>query len=276
MALDARHGLSWLLQGFGAAVKPAGKSARKPSGTALLQIINVEAEGETYPVTVRRHRRARRYTLRINAIRREAILSMPMRGNLADAKDFAERHGVWLAERLRKLPDGTAFVDGASLPLRGEPIRIVHRPRARGTVWLECGDDGANLLCVTGDAAHTARRVKDYLKREARRELAVAVRRYADALGVKFRRISVRDQSSRWGSCNSDGVLSFSWRLILAPAYVLDYLAAHEVAHLVEMNHSVRFWRVVDRVCPDMERAKAWLNAHGNDLHRYGAGRQDP
>lgn len=234
----------------------------------------MEANGETYDVTVRRHRRARRYTLRIHATRREAILSMPMRGSLAEAKDFAQRHGGWLAERLRRLPDGVTFVDGATLPLRGEVVRISHRPRSRGTVWCECGDDGANLLCVAGDAAHTARRVKDFLKREARREIAAAVKRYAETLGVDFKRISIRDQSSRWGSCNSDGVLSFSWRLILAPPFVLDYLAAHEVAHLVEMNHSHRFWQVVARVCPEMERAKAWLNAHGNDLHRYGADKQ--
>jgi predicted metal-dependent hydrolase len=113
--------------------------------------------------------------------------------------------------------------------------------------------------------------VKDFLKREARRDLALSVRRYAEVLGVKFTRISVRDQSSRWGSCTSDGVLSFSWRLILAPPFVLDYLAAHEVAHLVEMNHSARFWRVVARICPETDRAKAWLHAHGNELHRYGA-----
>ena len=90
------------------------------------------------------------------------------------------------------------------------------------------------------------------------------------ALGVKVKRLSIRDQSSRWGSCTSAGSLSFSWRLILAPPYVLDYLAAHEVAHLVEMNHSARFWRVVGRVCGHVERAKTWLDTHGNDLHRYG------
>ena len=194
---------------------------------------------------------------------------MPMRGNLADAKDFAQRHGAWLAERLRRLPDGIAFTDGASLPLRGEQVRITHRPRARGTVWLECGDDGANMLCVAGDAAHTARRVKDFLKREARRDLGVAVRRYAEALGVTFKRISVRDQSSRWGSCNSDGVLSFSWRLILAPPYVLEYLAAHEVAHLVELNHSMRFWRLVETIIPQMEKPQGWLSENGALLHRY-------
>ena len=262
-----RFGLGWLplLRGIGA-IKRSRATAAGPAP----QIITVVANGDSYDVTVRRHRRARRYTLRIHATRREAILSMPMRGNLTDAKDFAHRHGAWLAERLRKLPDSIAFVDGAMLPLRGEPHLVVHRPRSRGTVWCDCGDDGINLLCVAGDAAHTARRVKDYLKREARRDLTVAVRKHADALGVTFKRISVRDQSSRWGSCNSDGVLSFSWRLILAPPYALDYLAAHEVAHLVEMNHSVRFWRVVDRICPEMERAKAWITAHGNELHRYG------
>ena len=103
-----------------------------------------------------------------------------------------------------------------------------------------------------------------------RAALEAASRRHAQSLGVAFKRVSVRDQSSRWGSCSSTGVLSFSWRLILAPPFVLDYLAAHEVAHLVEMNHSARFWRVVAKVCSHVERAKSWLDTHGNDLHRYG------
>ncbi len=112
--------------------------------------------------------------------------------------------------------------------------------------------------------------MRDYLKREAKRELEVASKRAAAALGVTVKRVSVRDQSSRWGSCSTTGVLSYSWRLILAPPYVLDYLAAHEVAHLVEMNHSAAFWRVVARICPQMDRAKAWLDAHGTGLHRFG------
>ena len=117
---------------------------------------------------------------------------------------------------------------------------------------------------------HIDRRVHDFLKREARRDLHKAALAYAEALGVRVKRLSIRDQSSRWGSCTSAGSLSFSWRLILAPPFVLDYLAAHEVAHLVEMNHSSRFWRVVARVCPSVERAKRWLDTYGNDLHRYG------
>jgi predicted metal-dependent hydrolase len=156
------------------------------------------------------------------------------------------------------------------VPLRGEPHRIEHRPGERGTVWAELGDDGARTLCVAGEAPHIARRIRDYLKREAKRELEAASRAYAEQLGVKVKRVSVRDQASRWGSCSNTGVLSYSWRLILAPPFVLDYLAAHEVAHLVEMNHSRAFWRVVGRICPNTARAKTWLDTHGADLHRYG------
>ncbi len=105
---------------------------------------------------------------------------------------------------------------------------------------------------------------------KAKRDLEAASLRHAHALGLAIRRVTVRDQSSRWGSCSTTGMLSFSWRLILAPSQVLDYLAAHEVAHLVEMNHSAKFWRVVQRICPDHQSAKAWLDAHGADLHRYG------
>jgi predicted metal-dependent hydrolase len=146
----------------------------------------------------------------------------------------------------------------------------VHRAGARGTVWTETNQHGERLLCVAGDGPHVDRRVSDFLKREARRDLEIANARAAATLGVKIKRLSIRDQSSRWGSCSTTGALSYSWRLILAPPFVLDYLAAHEVAHLVEMNHSPRFWRLVDRLCPHARRAKPWLELHGTDLHRYG------
>jgi len=230
----------------------------------------VKIGSSIYAVQLRRHRRARRYTLRIHPSKREAILTMPPRGNLADAKDFAERHGAWIAARLGGLPKAAPFSPGTSLPLRHVAHKIVHRTGERGTVWTETRESGEKILCVAGGLPHVDRRVLDFLKREARRELTKASTYYADLLGVKVKRISIRDQSSRWGSCTSAGALSFSWRLILAPPYVLDYLAAHEVAHLVEMNHSARFWKVVARICPQTERAKKWLDTHGNDLHRYG------
>jgi predicted metal-dependent hydrolase len=231
--------------------------------------ITIAFDGEIYPVRLRRHSQARRYTLRIHATSREVLLTMPPRGSVKQAREFAQKNGAWIATRLRRLPDAVPFAHGARLPLRGIDHRIEHRGGVRGTVWVEPGT-GEPRLCVAGAAPHLSRRVHDYLKREANRDLETASRAAARALGVAIKRVSVRDQSSRWGSCSSTGVVSYSWRLILAPAFVLNYLAAHEVAHLIEMNHSRRFWRLVERICPDMGRAKAWLDAHGADLHRYG------
>jgi predicted metal-dependent hydrolase len=239
--------------------------------TAEPQTLAIRCDGEIVSVRLRRNAQARRYTLRIHAATRDVALTMPKRGSLREAKAFAERHATWIATRLKRLPLATPFAHGTIIPLRGVPHRIEHRPGARGTVWAECGDDGAQLLCVAGGEAHLARRVRDYLKREAKRDLDAGSKAAARALGVTLARVSVRDQTSRWGSCSTSGVLSYSWRLILAPPFVLEYLAAHEAAHLVEMNHSARFWRLVERICPDFRRAKAWLNAHGSDLHRYGA-----
>jgi hypothetical protein len=240
---------------------------RRPAEPATLV---VRHGSQVFAIRLRRHRRARRYTLRIHPTDREAILTMPPRGTLKDAREFAEVHGAWIAARLGRLPKAAPFQPGTIVPLRGAPHRIVHRSGERGTVWTETRDSGEKIICVAGDVDFTDRRVHDFLKREARRDLQKSALEHAAALGVRVRRISIRDQSSRWGSCTSAGSLSFSWRLILAPPFVLDYLAAHEVAHLVEMNHSARFWRVVGRVCPSMERAKKWLDASGNDLHRYG------
>ncbi|MBR1124592.1 M48 family metallopeptidase [Bradyrhizobium lablabi] len=240
---------------------------RRPAEPSTLV---VNHGSQFFSIKLRRHRRARRYTLRIHPTDRAAILTMPPRGTIVEAREFAKMHGGWIAARLGRLPKAAPFQSGTVIPLRGVPHRIVHRAGERGTVWSETRDSGEKILCVAGDPDFTDRRVHDFLKREARKDLQKASLEYAQMLGVKVRRVSIRDQSSRWGSCTSAGSLSFSWRLILAPPFVLDYLAAHEVAHLVEMNHSPRFWRVVDRICPSVERAKRWLDTYGNDLHRYG------
>jgi predicted metal-dependent hydrolase len=238
--------------------------------TSAPSAITVEFGSQVFLVRLRRHGQARRYTLRIHSVTREVVLTMPPRGSLSQASAFAQKHSAWIAARLERLPDGVPFADGTVLLLRGVDHRIVHKRGARGTVWTETGRDGECLLCVAGAEPHIPRRVCDYLKREAKSDLDAASKRAADALGVTIKRVSIRDQSSRWGSCSTNGVLSYSWRLILAPPFVLDYLAAHEVAHLVEMNHSRAFWQLVERICPHMSRAKAWLDAHGAGLHRYG------
>jgi len=240
---------------------------RRPSEPQAIEIV---FDRSIYLVRMRRHRQARRYTLRIAAATREVILTIPPRGTLKEAREFAQKHGGWIAARLGRLPDPVCFAHGMVIPLRGVPHRIAHRRGVRGTVWTETDGDDERLLCVAGEAPHVDRRVGDFLRREAKRELEVASQRFAAELGVRISRVAVRDQASRWGSCSTTAALSYSWRLILAPSFVLNYLAAHEVAHLVEMNHSVRFWRLVRRLCPDHERAKMWLDVHGSDLHRYG------
>ena len=240
---------------------------RRPSEPRAIQVV---FDRSIYLVVVRRHRQARRYTLRIQAATREVVLTIPPRGTLEEAREFAQKHGGWIAARIGRLPKAAPFADGVVVPLRGVPHRIAHRRGARGTVWTETDEGGARLLCVAGEAPHVNRRIADFLRREAKRDLDAVSVRFAGDLGVRVKHVAVRDQSSRWGSCSTTGVLSFSWRLILAPSVVLDYLAAHEVAHLVEMNHSPRFWRLVRRLCPEHERAKVWLDVHGTDLHRYG------
>ncbi len=247
---------------------------RRPSEP---QAIEVVFDRSIYLVRLRRHRQARRYTLRIQAATREVILTIPPRGTLKEAREFAQKHGGWIAARLGRLPEAAPFAHGVVVPLRGVPHRIAHRRGVRGTVGTETDAGGERLLCVAGDAPHIDRRIGDFLRREAKHDLETASLKFAADLGVKIGRVAVRDQLSRWGSCSTTGVLSFSWRLILAPSYVLDYLAAHEVVHLLEMNHSARFWRLVQRLCPGHERAKVWLDVHGTDLHRYGlpdAGRE--
>jgi len=235
------------------------------------QAFEVVFDAAIYIVRLRRHRLARRYTLRIAATTREVILTIPPRGTLKEAREFAQKHGGWIAARLGRLPEAIHFADGICVPLRGAPHRIAHRPGSRGTVWVEANGADEPLLCVAGQVPHVDRRIGDFLRREAKRDLETASFHFANALGVTVKRVAVRDQASRWGSCSSTGVLSYSWRLVLAPPFVLNYLAAHEVAHLAEMNHSARFWRLVQRLCPDHQRAKVWLDVHGSDLHRYGS-----
>ena len=146
--------------------------------------IDITFDGSAYPVRLRRHRQARRYTLRIQATTREIVLTIPPRGTLQEARSFAQKHGGWIAARLGRLPQAVPFADGAALPLRGLSHRISHRPGLRGTVWTETDGDGERLLCVAGHAPHIARRVADFLQQEAKRDLESASHRFARDLGL--------------------------------------------------------------------------------------------
>ena len=242
---------------------------RRPAAPDIAEI-EVFHGGESYRVELKRMASSRRFTLRVRAATRDILLTMPAKGSLKSARDFAERHAGWIGAKLARLPRPVAFSPGARTPLRGVEHIIVHRPAQRGVVWTEMTPEGP-ALCVSGEAPHISRRVTDFLKREARRDLEAAVDRHAARAGVSPKRLVLRDTSSRWGSCSHRGNLNFSWRLILAPPYVLDYLAAHEVAHIAHMNHSPMFWKLTKHLFPETERAEAWLKFHGAGLHRFGA-----
>ena len=245
---------------------------RGDPGVAQIQFFDIAHAGETFRVAVKRVAAARRITLRVRSATRDVVLTMPARGSLGAARDFAQRHGGWIGARLKRLPQPIIFAPGAVIPVRGVDHVIIHRPGARGLISIEPYGAGGLALCVTGALPHIERRVTDYLRKEARRDLEAAVRHHTAAVNVPARSVTLRDTTSRWGSCSAAGGLNFSWRLVMAPAFVLDYLAAHEVAHLVHMNHSQRFWKLTHKLSPDTDRAEAWLKAHGADLHRFGAG----
>jgi predicted metal-dependent hydrolase len=253
---------------------PPRKSAPRVSG---ILIIDVSHAGETYPINLRRTASARRFTLRVRAATQDVVLTMPARGSLSEAKSFASRHAAWIGAKLRLLPEKIPLKPGGFIPLRGTLHLITHcppdGPAKRRGVWLEDGAanrESTPLLCVNAEAPFVPRRIRDFLIKEASRDIKAAVESHTKILGVAPNKVTLRDTISRWGSCSSSGSLSFSWRLILAPHFVLDYLAAHEAAHLLHMNHSVKFWATVARLTADTARAEAWLKAHGSSLLRFG------
>jgi predicted metal-dependent hydrolase len=251
--------------------------------------IEVKIRGLDVPILLKRSARARRFSLQVNEARRGAVLTMPVYSSYGEADEFLSRHLDWLKERVAGLAMPVPFSHGAIVPLRGfaHQLRFAGMVRRRGVVWIEAADDtaaaspwpqGARLpirrlprLYVAGEPEHAPRRLLDWLKRQAHQDLNQRVELHARRLNLTPKRVFVRDQTTRWGSCSTTGALSFSWRLVLAPPFVLDYLAAHEVAHLAHMNHGPRFWNLVERSMPRHDEARTWLRKHGASLHRYGA-----
>ena len=232
--------------------------------------LTVVHEGTPFRVAVRRRASARRITLRVSSATGEVVLTLPERTAVSAAQRFADAHSAWIAGRVAKVPARITLEDGALVPLRGVPHRILHWSMTSGLTVATRDGEEAPVIAVSCQAPHVGRHVRDFLEVEARRDLVEAVTRHARALGRAPKRLTVRDTRSRWGSCSARGHLNFSWRLILAPSFVLDYLAAHEVAHLAEMNHSERYWRVLEGLYPRVEEAERWLKRHGTELHRYG------
>lgn len=218
------------------------------------------------PVSIRVSWRARRVALRVDPARRKVELILPHGVSTSTGLRFLAAKRQWIATRLQALPQPVPFIEGAIVPVLGVPHRIrLERDFPRPPVTIVDGE-----IRVGGDPAYLARRVRDHFILTAKAELAFRARRLAARIGCQVARVNVRDTNSRWGSCSGRGNLSFSWRLILAPEPVLDYVVAHEVAHLVEMNHGPRFWRLVESLTPGSASPRAWLKQHRNRLLSYG------
>jgi hypothetical protein len=221
--------------------------------------------GDPVEVALRRNPRARRLVLSIDPADAVPALVIPPFVSLGEAQAFLDSRRHWLFRRLAAMPRRIPFLDGATIPFRGETLTLRHLAGSRSAAMRQ-GD----VLVVGGEAAHLSRRVSDWLKVQAKQSFSAIAAQKAPLIGRPAPRVAVRDPRRQWGSCSADGTLRISWRLVLAPPPVTDYVIAHEVAHLAEMNHSRAFWAIVARLTPHMATARIWLRRHGQTLLRYG------
>jgi predicted metal-dependent hydrolase len=252
-----------------AGLKTKAKSARGPLSKPQRALLALD--GQSVEVLLRLNPRARRLIVKVHPSTGEVTVVAPSRAALTRALDFARGESAWIARQLSSVPSRISLSAGARIPFRGEE-HVIRSGEAHGEgpVWLEKGGD-LPVIRVSGRSEHVPRRLTDFLKRQAKEVLEERAFEYAARIGVKHTRITVRDTASRWGSCSSARSLSFSWRLILAPPFVLDYVVAHEVAHIREMNHGRNFWKLVSQLVGNPDAAQKWLREHGMALHRYAA-----
>jgi predicted metal-dependent hydrolase len=215
-----------------------------------------------------RSARANRLTLRIARNGGAAKVTAPHHVREADIMEFVSRHLGWLSEKLVSYPERPILRAGVKVPIKGVSHMIVHRP-GRGTSHIVPGVNGPEIH-IHGREDALARRIADHLKKEARATIEPMALKLAAETGKRVKSIRFKDTTSRWGSCSSDGNLSFSWRIMMAPPKVISYLVAHEVAHLTEMNHGPRFWALCGRLCPDSDACRAWLKRNGSKLQSIG------
>jgi predicted metal-dependent hydrolase len=238
-------------------------AGRRMTKSESSQVINLA--GRDVPVRIRRNKRARRIILRVDSNTDGAVVTLPSRASEMEALLLVQEKSDWLLARLNDLPAKISFQDGAHIPLLGQNYVLRHDPDLKGVAQKE-----DNIIRLGGRPEHFARRLTDWLKKQAKAEIQTRTSEFAGQIDCKFGRITVRDTRSRWGSCSPNGNLSFCWRLILTPDWVLSYVVAHEVSHLRHMDHSPAFWQTVDSLGVQVEEARRWLNDNAEQLQRYG------
>ncbi len=229
------------------------------------RLLDIDLDGRRVPLRLRRNARARRLILRVDPGGSGAVVTLPASASWAAALDLVDRERDWLGRALAAMPERVAFVPGNGVPVLGQEHVIEHRPGRGRPVTAADG-----VLGVTGDPAHLPRRVRDWLRDRARQVIAPMTHDKAGRVERAIQRITIRETRSRWGSCAAGGRLSFCWRLVMAPPPAVDYVVAHEVAHLVHHDHGPAFWRLAASLTDHMEEGRAWLRTHGPGLHRYG------
>jgi predicted metal-dependent hydrolase len=230
------------------------------------RVFLIAKSGVSVPIRVHIDKRATRVSVRIDPTAREAVATAPAPRHALEAISFASERVEWIAERLGALPPPVIFKPGVYVPLRGVIHRLKHIETGRA-VRLDKSSSPTPILLVPGPRDAFADKARAFFRAAARNDFSERVAIHAKTLKVTPKSIAIKDMRSRWGSCSSDGRLNFSWRLVCAPPFALDYVAAHEVAHLKEMNHSNRFWKQVERAMPDWQPAREWLQERGSALH---------
>ncbi|MDE3060484.1 MAG: M48 family metallopeptidase, partial [Pseudomonadota bacterium] len=222
------------------------------------------ADGTRLPILIRKHRSARRMVIRYHPLKAAIGLTLPRYASVRQGLRFVDEKRGWIEKQLHEKSGRIPFAGGQTIPVLGKTYTLKH-VGGRGVVTAQ-GDE----ILVAGAEDFMARRVREWLKKQAEKEIRTLAAHKSALVGVRVRKISLRDTHSRWGSCSHDGNLSFSWRLVFAPYEVLEYLVSHEVAHLKEHNHSAAFWAVVEELFPEYRKAERWLKAHGRGLYQYG------
>lgn len=234
---------------------------------ALRTQINID--GKATPLVARINRRAKRLILSVDPVHGEIRVTAPSKSAIPEAIDFAAERSEWIASQLASAISGSSFAENGIMPFLGDDYRIIREGGPRTRIKLNPQNEPRTIV-VGGAPDHINRRLVDFLKREARNELTRLSDHYAARLGVNRGPIRIRDTRTRWGSCSSTGVLSFSWRLIMAPPEIINYVAAHECTHLVHMNHSPAFWRLLASLDVDARGATNWFAENGQRLFAYG------
>lgn len=224
----------------------------------------IDIDGRPVPLEIRRHPKARRIILRLHPKKHGLVVTLPKGVADKEALIMAEKHKVWIVNQLARFGEKKEIRHGSEILFRGDPHQVLFDPDAGRRVLLQ-----DRCLILGGEEDFLHRRLTDWMKKQAKADITPTAHELAARLGKTVSKIAVRDTSSRWGSCSTQGNLSFNWRLIMAPPDVLSYVVAHEVAHLKHMDHSAAFWDTVEQLMPGAKSQRQWLKRHGKLLHQH-------